>query len=63
MGNKLQEFRKKHKITQQDLADNLGVSRQYISDIERNKLVPSLFMAFKISDFLKVPVCEIFYLL
>ena len=33
MGNKLQEFRKKHKITQQDLADNLGVSRQYIRRI------------------------------
>lgn len=63
MGNRLQELRKKYKITQQDLANNLGVSRQYISDIERHKLVPSLLMAFKISDFLNVPVYEIFYIL
>ena len=37
-----------HNMTQEDLADRVGVTRQTIIAIEKNKYVPSLELAFKI---------------
>jgi len=49
-------------ITQADLADKIGVSRQTINTIESNKYVPSTVLALKIARVFGKPVEEIFML-
>jgi putative transcriptional regulator len=46
--NKIKVYRAMHNMTQEDLADRVGVTRQTIIAIEKNKYVPSLELAFKI---------------
>jgi putative transcriptional regulator len=43
--NRIKEFRNERGWTQQELADAVGVSRQSINSIERNRYVPSLPLA------------------
>ena len=47
-------------MTQQQLADSVGVSRQTIVAIENNKYYPSLELAFKIAAVFCVPLEEVF---
>ena len=42
MKNKLRELRKNHKLTQEELANLIGISRQAINAIEKEKFDPSL---------------------
>ena len=49
-------------ITQADLADLIGVSRQTINTIESNKYVPSTVLALKISRVFGKSVNELFEL-
>ncbi|WP_375560827.1 helix-turn-helix transcriptional regulator [Bernardetia sp. OM2101] len=49
-------------ITQEELAEKIGVSRQTISSIEKNKYVPSTVLALKLSQLFQKPVNEIFEL-
>ena len=44
----LKEYREKIKQTQQQVADSLGISRQYVSDLERKSVMPSRKLAEKI---------------
>jgi len=44
----LKEYREKIKQTQQQVADTLGISRQYVSDLERKSVMPSRKLAEKI---------------
>tara|TARA_B100000925_G_scaffold290088_1_gene274460 strand:+ start:2354 stop:2602 length:249 start_codon:yes stop_codon:yes gene_type:complete len=60
--NKLKKVRKSQKVTQLELAQQVGVSRQSIYAIEASKSEPSLSLALKISKVLSVPVDEIFWL-
>ena len=60
MKNKIKEFRKKRKLTQEDLAIKLGVTRQTINAIEQGKYSPSLELAFMIAEFFKTTVDNIF---
>lgn len=60
MENKLKVFRAMQDITQEDLASELGVTRQTIIAIEKNKYDPSLNLAFKISRFFKVQIEDVF---
>ena len=46
--NNLKKYRKKFKITQEDIADRLAVKRSYYSDIERGVYVLSTLLAFQI---------------
>jgi putative transcriptional regulator len=62
MKNTLKVERAKLNITQQELADKVGVSRQTINSIESEKYVPSTLLAIKISDIFKTTVNEIFKL-
>lgn len=43
--NRIKEFRSDRGWTQQELADKVGVSRQSINSIERDRYVPSLPLA------------------
>jgi len=62
MKNKLKVERAKLDMTQQDLADKIGVSRQTINSIESQKYVPSTVLALKLSALFEIPVNEIFTL-
>ena len=62
MKNILKVERAKLDITQEDLADKVGVSRQTINSIEAERYVPSTVLAIKISEVFKTTVNEIFKL-
>ena len=47
--NRLKEFRKKHGISQEKLAEKTNVTRQTIISIENGKYVPSLPLALKLA--------------
>lgn len=60
MKTRLKEFRARHNMNQTELAKLAKVSRQTISLIEREELVPSLLIAVRISRILNEPINEIF---
>ena len=60
MKNKIKVYRAMHDLTQEDLAQAIGVTRQTILAIEKGKYVPSLDLAFRISHHFKVNIEEIF---
>jgi putative transcriptional regulator len=62
MKNTIKVERAKQNITQQELADLVGVSRQTINSIESGRYVPSTTLSLKISDVFKTSVNEIFTL-
>ncbi|WP_010076382.1 helix-turn-helix transcriptional regulator [Clostridium cellulovorans] len=62
MKNKVKEFRKQLKLTQDELAQELGVTRQTINAIENNKYNPTLELALKMSRFLGVSTESLFIL-
>ena len=62
MNNTLKVERAKLNLTQQQLADKVGVSRQTINSIEAERYIPSTALAIKISDVFKTSVNEIFTL-
>ena len=47
-------------ISQQMLADKIGVTRQTVFAIEKDKYSPSLEVAFKISNVFEIPLEEVF---
>ncbi len=47
-------------MTQQELADRIGMTRQTIAAIEQNKYSPSLEAAFRIAEVFDVPIGEVF---
>ncbi len=62
MMNSLRDLRKKRKITQEQLAELVGVSRQSINAIERGKYTPSTVLSLKISEIFNTSVNKIFEL-
>ena len=60
MKNKIKVFRAMHDLTQEDLAQVIGVTRQTILAIEKGKYVPSLDLAFRISRHFRVNIEEVF---
>lgn len=62
MNNKLRELRKQQKLTQDELAKALGVSRQTINAIENNKYNPTLELAMRMARFMRIPVEQLFLL-
>jgi len=60
MKNKLKVYRAMHNLTQEQLADKIGVSRQTVIAIESDKYLPSLGLAFKIARLFKTTIEDIF---
>jgi putative transcriptional regulator len=60
MNNRLREYRSLRKITQQRLAERVGVSRQTIISIESGRYEPSLTLAFKLAAIFKVRIENLF---
>jgi putative transcriptional regulator len=62
MQNTIRVERAKQNMTQGELAEAIGVSRQTIHAIETGKFAPSVITALKISQFFNTTVQEIFQL-
>jgi len=60
--NRLKVERAEHDLTQEDLAKKIGVSRQTINSIEKNRYVPSTILALKLSQVFAKPVNDLFTL-
>jgi putative transcriptional regulator len=58
--NDLRVLRARHALSQAELADKLGVSRQTVNAIETGRYDPSLPLAFKIAALFGQPIEEIF---
>ena len=57
-GNALQRLRKKHDLSQEELAFRVGIHRTYISQLERGLKSPSLRTIGKICDELKLSLSQ-----
>ena len=62
MKNKLKVARAETNLSQADLADRIGVSRQTINSIETGRYVPSTVLALKLSQVFEKPVEALFSL-
>lgn len=60
MKNKVADFRKANRLSQEELANMVGVSRQTITSIETGKYVASLPLAFKLAKFFDCMIEDIF---
>ena len=60
--NNLKIFRAKHNLTQEALADKVGVSRKTINVIEAGGYSPSISLVLTIAETLRVNVEELFYM-
>lgn len=59
--NKVFELRREEGITQEQLANSLGITRQTVIAIEKGMYVPSLLLGLKISRFFRKKVEEVFF--
>jgi len=62
MKNELRVFRAKRNLTQGELAERLGVSRQTVNAIETEKYDPSLPLAFKIAKVFECRIEDVFFM-
>lgn len=60
--NRIKVERARHDLTQEQLADLVGVTRKTINTVETGKFVPSTVLALKLSRALHTRVEELFYL-
>ncbi|EFH93316.1 helix-turn-helix transcriptional regulator [Finegoldia magna] len=60
MKNIISQLRKENKITQEELANEVGVTRQTITSIENGKYIASLPLAFKIAKFFEMKIEDVF---
>lgn len=62
MRNKIKILRKELGLRQEDIANEVGVTRQTIIAVENNKYNPTLELAMKLARLLNTPVEDIFQL-
>ena len=60
LGRKIQRIRKERELTQEKLAEKIGVSTTWIGYIETGYKRPNLKMIYKIANALRVKVKDIF---
>ncbi|MBI6064610.1 MULTISPECIES: helix-turn-helix transcriptional regulator [Clostridium] len=60
MKNRIRELREKAGITQQELGNRIGISRQAINALETEKNEPSIWIAYDISKIFECSIEEIF---
>lgn len=60
ISRKLRNLREEKKLTQEELAEKLGISRQSIISVEKGKCLPSLPLALRIADIFELAFDEIF---
>ena len=60
MNNRIKEFRARYNLSQQELAQRVGVRRETIVFLEKGKYNPSLKLAYEISKVFNQPIESIF---
>jgi len=60
MKTRLPELRKKHKLSQEELAQAVGVTRQTITSLERGKYTASLVLAYKLAKHFGLAIEDVF---
>ena len=60
--NRIAELRAARGLSQQQLADAIGVSRKTISTVETSRFTPSVLIALQLARYFAVPVEQIFSL-
>lgn len=60
MQTRIAEFRKERKVTQEELADAVSVTRQTIISLENGKYKASLILAHKIAQYFEVTIEDMF---
>ncbi len=60
MRSKIQELRKRRKISQEELALAVGVTRQTITSLECEKYTASLVLAYKIAKYFDTTIEDVF---
>ena len=60
MKNRIEEIRSSRGIRQEELAKQMGVSRQTISSLENGRYNPSILLAYKIAKFFEMTIEEVF---
>lgn len=60
MNTRIRELRKARKLSQEELADAVGTTRQTITSIEVGKYTASLVLAYKIAKFFDLTIEEVF---
>ena len=60
MKTRIQELRKQRKLSQEELANHVGVTRQTITSLEVGKYTASLLLAHKIARFFGMTIEEVF---
>ena len=63
LDNQIHKLRAEKQVSQQQLADAIGVSRKTISTVETGRFTPSVVIALKLATFFEVPVESIFKLM
>lgn len=63
LGNDLKVHRARKNLTQEELAELVGVTRPTINFIENRRFVPSTLLALKIARVFEAPFEEVFFLL
>jgi len=62
IGNRIRDTRKKLDLTQAELASLVGIARVSITSIETGRHIPTIETALKLSNALKIPVNDLFWL-
>jgi putative transcriptional regulator len=62
LGNHMRVFRAKKALTQEKLAESVGVTRTTINFVENERWIPSAHLALKIARVFEAPVEEVFFL-
>ncbi|QFG00138.1 transcriptional regulator [Psychrobacillus glaciei] len=60
ISNKVYEYRVLARMSQQELAEKVGVSKQTIFVMEKGNYVPTLLLAFRIAEFFNADVNDVF---
>ncbi len=60
--NTLREYRARHRLTQEQLAERVGVTRKTINTVENGVFIPSTVLALKLAQALETTVEELFQL-
>lgn len=60
MQNRIEEIRTAKGIRQEELARQLGVSRQTISSLENGRYNPSILLAYKIAKYFEMHIEDVF---
>ncbi|QIK52744.1 helix-turn-helix transcriptional regulator [Jeotgalibaca porci] len=61
MINKVREKRKEQHLTQEDLANKVGVTRKTILSLEKGSYIPSLLLAMDLASALNIKIDQLFF--